>query len=120
MLEKVKLLLGITDNSKDGIISGILTLLPEIIECGIQLFIALIENIGEIISGIAKALPDLINGIVQAILEHLPEIIECGVKLFVALVENLPQILIEIRQLIVRLQHQGTNNLKCAICVYIL
>lgn len=70
--------------------------IPQIIQAGIQLLVALIGALPEIIVTIVNAIPDIIGGIIDTLIDNIPLIIEAGVQLFVALIENLPTIIIEI------------------------
>jgi phage-related protein len=70
--------------------------LPQLIQAGIDLFLALIEALPKIITTLANAMPRIITGIVDALVGNIDKIISAGVMLFIALIENLPKIIIEI------------------------
>ena len=72
---------------------GLDTLIPQIIDAGVTLFTALIENLPTIIEAVAGALPEIVGGILEAITTLLPQIVDGGVKLFTALIDNLPTII---------------------------
>ena len=67
-----------------------------LIDCGIQLFLALIGALPEIISTILDALPTIVESIINGLLSMIPQLVEAGIKLFVAIVQNLPTIIVEI------------------------
>lgn len=69
--------------------------IPTVASAGVTLFVALIDNIDDIISGIADNLPNLVDGIVEAITgeELIKKIVMAGIDFFVALVGSIPEIL---------------------------
>ena len=70
--------------------------IPQLIDAGIELFIALAKNLPAIISGIVAAIPKIINSIINATNKSIPKIIEAGIKLFVSLIKDIPRITAEI------------------------
>ena len=80
----------------EGIITALLEGLPLIVQAGIDLLVALVQELPTIIETIVTALPQIITAIVEAIVSSIPQIIEAGVQLLVSLVANLPQIIAEI------------------------
>lgn len=76
-----------------GVVDALIGLIPEIIECGITLFVALVENLPEIINGIIKAVPEIVNSITEKLTTLIPQIVNAGINLFIALIRNLPQII---------------------------
>lgn len=54
------------------LVSALLKCIPKIIKAGIQLFVALVENVPAIIAGIVKAIPEIIHGILDALAEFCP------------------------------------------------
>lgn len=85
-----------------SIISGIVTFLinsiPLIIEAGLQLLLALVDAMPEIVRGIVDALPAIIKGIINALTnpDTLSKIITAGFDLLFALIEAIPDIVIEL------------------------
>ena len=65
----------------EEIVKSIKTNTPQLIEAGITLFMALIENMPAIISGIVAAIPQIITGIVGAFTAAGPQLLESGVSL---------------------------------------
>ena len=63
---------------------------------GIDLLVALIQALPQIITTIVQAIPQIISGIVNALIGNIDQIIMAGVQLFVALIQNLPTIIVEI------------------------
>ncbi|NLI61466.1 MAG: phage tail protein, partial [Clostridiales bacterium] len=80
----------------ENIINTIGTLIPLIIDAGIELLVALVDNLPAIINGIVAAIPKIMNSIINALVNNIPLIIETGVKLLTALITNLPQIITEL------------------------
>lgn len=78
------------------IVKSLTKFIPLLIKTGIDLFIALVEAMPEIISEIVGVLPDIIKSIIKAILDLLPLIIIAGIQLFVSLIKSLPKIIVEI------------------------
>jgi phage-related protein len=79
-----------------GVITALLDAIPMIISTGIQLFIALIDELPTIITTIVDCIPTIISGIINAILGNLDKFIGAGVQLFMSLITNLPQIILEL------------------------
>lgn len=77
----------------DAIVSGITTLAPKIVTCGVNLLTSLVKGMPQIIQSIVSKLPEIISSIVGGLLSMLPLIVDCGVKLLVALVQALPEII---------------------------
>ena len=79
------------------IITGIVTFLvgaiPQIIQAGIQLLMALIGALPQIITAIVAALPQIITAIVGGVVGAIPQLIEAGIQLLTALIGALPQII---------------------------
>lgn len=71
-----------------NIVTTLISMLPQILEMGIQLLLALIDGIVEALPQLIDMLPDIIIKICDTLIEHLPEIIEAGVKILVALTER--------------------------------
>ena len=76
--------------------NAVLDAIPELIQAGIELLIALVEDLPTIIVTIIRAIPEIIGSIVDTLISHIDEIIDAGVQLFIALIENLPTIIVEI------------------------
>lgn len=83
-----------------SITTTLISMLPQIIEMGIELLLALIDGIVEALPQLIDMLPNIIIKICDTLIEHLPEIIEAGVKILVALIEGIiktvPKLLLEI------------------------
>lgn len=83
-----------------NIVQTLISMLPEIIDMGIELLLALIDGIVEALPTLIDMLPDIITKVCDTLIEHLPEIIEAGVKILVALIEGIiktiPKLLAEI------------------------
>ena len=56
----------------ENIITGLLECIPMIVEAGIQLFVALIENLPAIIEGIIVAIPEIIAAILESLASLSP------------------------------------------------
>ena len=80
----------------DGILTAVLGSIPQLIDAGVSLLVALIENLPTIITTIVNAIPQIITSIVNALIGNIDKIIMAGVQLFVALIQNLPQIIVAI------------------------
>lgn len=77
----------------NSVVKVLPTLLPIMIEAGIQLFMGLVEAVTQIIEPLTAALPQIIEAIVSAIPILIPAIIEAGIMLFSALVDAIPQVI---------------------------
>jgi phage-related protein len=62
-----------------------------IVQAGIQLFVAVVQNLPAIISGIVGAIPQIISGIVSGIGGHSGEIAQAGKDLMLGLVSGIKQ-----------------------------
>lgn len=80
----------------DAVVSGITTLAPKIVTCGVNLLTSLVKGMPQIIQSIVSKLPEIISSIVGGLLSMLPLIVDCGVQLLVALVQALPDIIYQI------------------------
>ena len=63
---------------------------------GVNLLVALIENLPTIITTNENAIPQIITSIVNVLIGDIDKIIMADVQLFVALIQNLPQIIVTI------------------------
>jgi phage-related protein len=61
-----------------GIIDAVIGSVPQLVAAGVQLFIALIENLPTIITEIIKAIPQIISGIVDAFGGYFGKMSEVG------------------------------------------
>lgn len=93
IIEALPIIIDTLPDIIQGIIDALIGFIPKLIECGIKIFVALVENLDEIIMGIVEAVPEIINSIIDALTDLIPLLVECGVKLFVAIIQNLPQII---------------------------
>ena len=64
-----------------GIVNALSNCIPQMIQAGVELFVALIENLPTIIAEIVKAVPQIIAGIVKAIVDSIPKLVESGKNL---------------------------------------
>jgi hypothetical protein len=69
----------------DGLLTVILGSIPQFVQAGIDLLVALIQNLPLIITTIVAAIPQIITSLVNAIVGNIDKIILAGVQLFVAL-----------------------------------
>ena len=65
----------------NGVIEGILSHLDEIIECGVQLFVALVENLPKILEALVEACGKIIEAILEAIGKGFSKMAEAGLNL---------------------------------------
>lgn len=79
-----------------GIIQTFLICLPQLINAGIKLFVALIQDLPTIITTIVNALPQIINAIITAFTDNVPLFINAGIQVFTALVRATPQIILAV------------------------
>lgn len=77
----------------ESLISTLLELIPEVIEAGLQVFSSLVSDLPDIIANLTAIIPELIDAIIDTIVELVPLIIDTGVVLLSSLVENLPLII---------------------------
>lgn len=75
---------GISD-----VLNLIVEKLPEFIDMGVQLFVALIQNLPTIIVEIVKAVPQIVSGIVQAFASLGGELVNAGANLLHGLWEGI-------------------------------
>ena len=73
-----------------SVIQAVVGAIPQLIDAGVKLFVALVQNLPTIITSIVAAIPRIITSVVQAVIGAIPQIINAGVQLFIALVQNLP------------------------------
>lgn len=79
-----------------SIVGGILEFVPVLVDCGIQLFVALVQAMPDIIANIVESVAVLATSIVASLLATVPSIIECGIELLTSLVAGLPQIILNV------------------------
>lgn len=79
-----------------GIVNFLIESIPLIIEAGLQLLLALVDAMPDIVRGIVDALPEIIKGIVTALTnpDTLSKIITAGFDLLFALIEAIPDIVV--------------------------
>lgn len=80
-------------NIVNSIVAVLPSLIPIMVGAGIQLFMALVDSLKQIISPLVAALPGIIDALVQAIIVLVPAILQAGITLFTALVDAIPQII---------------------------
>ena len=66
---------------------------PVMVDLGLQLFVALIDNLGGAMGTICAALPEIVTSITDTLLAHIGEIIDAGVRLLSSLADNLPAVI---------------------------
>jgi phage-related protein len=62
-------------------VNAIINNIPQIINAGIQLLVALVKNTPKIIIEVVKAIPQIITEIVRAIINCIPQIAQTGLQL---------------------------------------
>ena len=85
------------------IVDFLIDSIPEITEAGIKLFIAIIDDLPEIITTITDALPEIISAIVLTFLEAIPELARTGFDLLSAIsseIDNLKELFQETADLL--------------------
>ncbi len=75
------------------IVGLIPTMLPSLINAGIQLFMGLVTSLTSIIKPLVAAIPQIVTAFVNAIPVLVPAILNAGVTLFMALVDAVPKII---------------------------
>ena len=91
---------------------ALLDALPLLIDCGVDLFLALIENLPTIIMEIQECIPQIIEGVVKALIELFPRIVTVGMQLFMSLVEKLPDVITKLANRMPEIVTGLTNKLK--------
>ena len=77
----------------DNILQVLTESVPLLIDAGVELFVALVENLPAIIDGIIVAIPKMVDGIVKSLDILIPKMVDAGIRLFSALVQNTPAII---------------------------
>lgn len=97
------------------IVTTLVSMLPLVIDAGIEILLSLINGISETIPQLLEMLPTIITEVVTTLIEHLPEIIETGINLLMALIEGIvaaiPSLVDMIPTLITTFINVMTNNL---------
>ena len=75
-----------------GIVDAVIGNIDKIIVAGVELFVALIENLPTIIIEIVKAVPQIITGIVEALGKGVSEMAEVGENLVKGLWDGIQQL----------------------------
>ena len=73
------------------IVSNLVSMIPMLIDAGIQLLLGLIEGITDAIPQLVAMLPTIIQQIVDTLISNLPMIIQAGIELLIGLVDGLVQ-----------------------------
>ena len=73
------------------IVTAILNMLPQILEAGIQILLSLIQGLTQALPQLIAMLPEIINTIITVLIENLPLIIEAGIQLLIAIVTGLSE-----------------------------
>lgn len=76
----------------EAVASQLPLLVPVLIQAGIQLFMALVDSINQIVPPLVAALPQIVEAITNAIPVLIPALIEAAVTLFMAIVQAIPMI----------------------------
>lgn len=74
LIEALPVLIEALPQIIEGIINALVTFLPQLIEAGVQLFVALVENLPAIIEGIVAAIPEIIAAILEGLASLAPEL----------------------------------------------
>lgn len=73
------------------IVNSLVAVMPQLVEAGVQIMLALIQGLNEAIPQLMDMLPHIINTLVNVILQNLPLFIEAGLQLMVSLIEGLSE-----------------------------
>lgn len=73
----------------EGLAQQLPTLLPKIVEAGVQLFTGLVDGLKNILPSLITALLQIITALIQALPQVLPVLIEGATQLFIGLVQGL-------------------------------
>jgi flagellar biosynthesis protein FliQ len=67
----------------DAVVSGLLDALPQLIDAGVQLFVAIVQNLPEIIKGVVAAIPKIIKAMVDTFTnkDNLKKLADAGLSL---------------------------------------
>lgn len=72
LIQAIPILVAKLPEIIQGVLDALVANIPLIIETGIQLFVALVENLPAIIEGIVTAIPEIISAIFEALAELAP------------------------------------------------
>lgn len=77
----------------NSVVAVLPTLIPEIVNAGITLFMGLVDALPSVIQALTVALPGIITAIVAALVTAVPALIQAGITLFMALVKAIPTVI---------------------------
>ena len=89
LTENIQLIIQAIPQIISGIVNALIGNIDQIIMAGVQLFVALIQNLPTIIVEIVKAIPRIVSGIVQAFASLGGEMINAGANLLHGLWEGI-------------------------------
>lgn len=75
-----------------SLVAALPALIPVLINAGIQLFMALVQSINEIIPPLVAALPQIVQAFANAVPVLIPALIQAAITLFMAIIQAIPQI----------------------------
>ena len=95
ILEAIPKLISAVPTIIKNLVSALSENTPKLIQAGIDLLSALVQNIPAIIDAIVEALPDIIQGLIDGLLnaDTLEQMMTAGIDLLMALVEDIPTII---------------------------
>lgn len=103
----------------NALVSTIPTLVPELVQGAITLFLGLIDGLNDVIKQLMPMLPSLIKQITDTLIENLPTIIEGGFQLLTGLITGLtkctPDLIDAIIALIPVITDSLTENLPALV-----
>lgn len=103
----------------NALVSTIPTLVPELVQGAITLFLGLIDGLNDVIGQLMPMLPSLIKQITDTLIENLPAIIEGGFQLLTGLITGLtkctPDLIDAIIALIPVITDSLTENLPALV-----
>lgn len=103
----------------NALVSTIPTLVPELVQGAITLFLGLIDGLNDVIGQLMPMLPSLIKQITDTLIENLPAIIEGGFQLLTGLITGLtkctPDLINAIIALIPVITDSLTENLPALV-----
>lgn len=103
----------------NALVSTIPTLVPELVQGAITLFLGLIDGLNDVIGQLMPMLPSLIKQITDTLIENLPAIIEGGFQLLTGLITGLtkctPDLINAIIALIPVITDSLTENLPVLV-----
>lgn len=97
------------------IINGIVAMLPQILQMGIQIIVSLVQGIAQSLPTLIPQMVDAVVTMVDTLLDNIDLIIDAGIQLLIGLadglIEALPKLIDRIPEIIDKLVQAITNNL---------